>query len=83
MTYHALSERLALPTYAKQRPALSSGSWGRTNMILLCMSTPGLTDLQSRRCCRGKVEACHHLAWKQIVPAPCFEETRRQRRVGQ
>ncbi len=69
-THHALSERLALPTYAKHFLGEFVASGARTNITLLCMSKPGRTDLQSRRSSRGKVAACHHRDWKQIVPAP-------------
>ncbi len=70
-THQALSERFALPTYAKHLSGEFVASEGRMNITLLCMSTPGRTDLQSRRSSRGKLAACHHLDWKQIVPAPC------------
>jgi hypothetical protein len=40
-TYHALSERLALPMYAHAREPLEV-SRDLTNIILLCDNTPGL-----------------------------------------
>jgi hypothetical protein len=42
------------------------------------MSSPFRRDLQSRRTSRGNVGACHHLAWQQMVPAPCFCPGRQQ-----
>ncbi len=70
-THQALSERFALPTYAKHLPREFVASESLMNITLLCMSKPRRTDLQSRRSSRGNVVACHHLDWKQIVPAPC------------
>jgi hypothetical protein len=73
-THQALSDRLALPTYAKFLPRFVPKPDCRTNRILLCMSTPCLVDWQSRRTLRGKDSADHHLNWKQIVPAPCWRD---------
>ena len=65
LSYHADSDRFALPTYAQ--PAC----WGFpccTKIILLCINMPCLRLLQSRMRCRGKVLASYHFDWRQTVP---------------
>lgn len=59
-TYHALSDRLALPTYA-QATLPRTTLWGLTNIILLCINIPSLILLQSRISDRGKVSLLNHL----------------------
>lgn len=68
MTYHALSDRFALPIYTQAAPSRIC-SW--TNMTLLCSSRPCRVASQSRSNSRGKVVAFHHFSCMQIVPAAC------------
>jgi len=61
----ALSEMLALPTYAQADEEL------RTSITLLCIRSPDRTLLHSRIMSRGKVVASHHSRCKHIVPPDC------------
>lgn len=81
-TYHALSDRLALPTYANPSMhcpdamvlADATALRRRTKITLLCIKRPSRVLMQSRTSCRGKLGACHHLAWAQIVPPACTSD---------
>jgi hypothetical protein len=69
-TYHALSDKLALPTYAHALLPCRPTSRGRTKIILLCINMSRLWLWQSRIRYFGKVSRLYHFDWKQIVPAP-------------
>jgi hypothetical protein len=79
--YQALSDRLALPTYAQhgvvwlcgEELAPAPGSLDcntlRTKISFECIRSPSRVLAQSRISSLGNVGACHHLGCTHIVPA--------------
>lgn len=57
-TYHALSDKLALPTYVQAGPVVSRLA-AATNSIFECISKPRRVLTASRRSLRGNVEDFH------------------------
>jgi len=79
--YHALSERLALPTYAKLGIGVADLVVSLvTNIALLWIRIPVRVDWQSYSTLCGKVDASHQCRWKQMVPAayPCVSSATSQ-----